>query len=121
MGVSEGSPWSATFMAEANALVLETEPVPPEQVTAGSPETGAVVLTQWASREVGVWEMTPGQMTDVEADEVCVIIAGTGVVHRTLDGVGVEQPLTAGAVFQLLEGEETLWVVTETVRKIYLA
>ena len=114
------SPWSATFMADALALDIPTELVAAAQVDFGHPETGSVPLTEWDDREVGVWVMTPGAMTDVETDELCIIITGSGVVHRTLDGARVEQPLIAGAVFQLLKGEETLWVVTETVRKIYL-
>jgi uncharacterized cupin superfamily protein len=115
------SPWSATFMADALAIAIPTDPVPAEQVTEGHPETGSVPLTEWDDRDVGVWVMTPGAMTDVETDEICIIIAGVGVVHRTLNGVRVEQALTPGAVFQLLDDEETVWVVSETVRKIYLA
>lgn len=108
-------------MADALALDIPTVPVPTAQIAAGQPETGSLALTDWADREVGVWVMTPGAMTDVEADELCIIIAGAGVVHRTIDGVRREQGLRPGAVFQLIDGEETLWVVSERVRKIYLA
>ena len=113
--------FSQTFMADALALIIPTEPVPDDQVTDGSPETGSIPLTEWDGRDVGVWVMTPGSMTDVETDEICIIIAGAGVVRRTINGARVEQELRPGAVFQLLDEEETLWVVTETVRKIYLA
>ena len=113
--------FSETFMADALALDIPTEHVPADQVTDGSPETGSIPLTEWDDRDVGVWVMTPGSMTDVETDEVCIIIAGAGVVHRTLNGVRVEQELRPGAVFQLLDGQKTLWVVTETIRKVYLA
>ncbi len=113
--------FSETFMADALALAIPTEHVPADQVTDGSPGTGSIPLTEWDDRDVGVWVMTPGSMTDVETDEVCIIIAGAGVVHRTLNGVRVEQPLIAGTVLQLHSGEETLWIVTETIRKVYLA
>ncbi|GAB2828714.1 cupin domain-containing protein [Alpinimonas psychrophila] len=110
-----------TFMADAASLTLSNTPVPAAQVVAGSPFTGSAVLGDWGGKELGVWQMTPGEMTDVEADELCVILSGSGMVHRQIGGETVQQPLVPGAVFALLDGEETLWVVTETVRKVYLA
>jgi len=113
--------FSDTFMADALALAIPTEHVPANQATDGSPETGFVPLTENDGREIGVWVMTPGAMTDVETDEISIIIGGTGVVHRSVNGVRVEQPLIAGTVLQLHSGEETLWVVTQTIRKVYVA
>ncbi|HET7801419.1 MAG TPA: hypothetical protein VFL38_13435, partial [Humibacillus xanthopallidus] len=40
----------------------------------GVDETGAA--GESAAAEVGVWEMTPGTATDVEADEVFVVLSG---------------------------------------------
>jgi uncharacterized cupin superfamily protein len=65
--------------------------------------------------------MTPGAMTDVEVDEFCVILAGAGEVHRSVNGAQVIQTLQPGVVLQLRDGEETLWVVERTLRKVYLA
>lgn len=113
--------FSDTFMADAASLTISNKPVPTAQVVAGTPHTGSVVLGEWVGKELGVWQMTPGEMTDVEADELCVILSGSGVVHRHIGGEPVQQPLVPGAVFALLEGEETLWVVDETVRKVYVA
>ena len=113
--------FSDAFMADAVSLALSHEPVPDAQVVSGTPQTGVAVLGEWNGRELGVWEMTPGEMRDVEADELCVILNGAGFVRRIIGGEAVNQPLVPGAVFALVEGEETLWVVHETVRKVYLA
>jgi uncharacterized cupin superfamily protein len=117
--------FTASFMADALEAVIVTEPVSPDQVAAidgaGNTETGTLVLGEFAGREVGVWEMTPGAMTDVEVDEFCVILAGAGEVHRSVNGAQVIQTLQPGVVLQLRDGEETLWVVERTLRKVYLA
>jgi uncharacterized cupin superfamily protein len=113
--------FSDTFMADAASLTLPNIPVPAAQVVAGSPSTGSAVLGSWDGKELGVWQMTPGEMTDVEADELCVILSGSGFVRRQVGNAFVDQPLVSGAVIILLDGEETLWVVAETVRKVYLS
>jgi uncharacterized cupin superfamily protein len=62
--------------------------------------------------------MTPGVMRDVEADELFLVIAGAAVVEFA-DGTA---PLTLkpGDVVRLAKGAETVWRVTETLRKVYL-
>ena len=102
----------------AGDLVIEHQAVVPEQAVTGHPHTGLTPLGRFGDLEVGVWEMTPGVMRDVEADEVFVVIAGTAVVEFA-DGTA---PLTLkpGDVVRLAEGTETVWTVTETLRKIYL-
>jgi len=108
-------------MADAASLTLPATPVDPLHVVLGTPATGSVVLGDWGGKELGVWQMTPGQMTDIEADELCIILSGAGYVRRLINGEVVDQPLLPGAVFALVDGEETLWVVSKTVRKVYLA
>ena len=75
--------------------------------------------TALAGVEVGVWEMTPGTATDVEVDEVFVVLAGAGTV--TFDDDGEQVELGPGSVVRLRAGERTTWVVRETIRKIYVA
>lgn len=113
--------FSEALMVDAVSLTLPNVPVPTAQIVAGSPSTGGIVLDSWFGKELGVWQMTPGEMMDVESDELCVILSGTGFVRRTIGDSVIDQPLMPGAVFRLRNGEETLWVVTETIRKIYLA
>lgn len=68
---------------------------------------------------VGIWEMTPGVMRDVESDEVFVVLSGSAAVEFE-DGTA---PLLLGSgdVVQLAAGTRTVWRVTETLRKVYLS
>jgi uncharacterized cupin superfamily protein len=68
--------------------------------------------------EVGVWELTPGTVTDVEADEVFVVLSGHGIL--TFED-GSSLGLRAGTVVRLVAGDRTRWEITETLRKVYLA
>ena len=68
--------------------------------------------------EVGLWGMEPGTDRDTEVDEVFVVLAGRGTVAFE-DGEVIE--LGPGAAVRLRAGERTLWTVTETLRKWYVA
>lgn len=105
-------------MVHAAAHLIDHQPVPPDHVVDGRPHTGVGGLGNFAGLEVGVWEMTPGVMRDVEADEVFVVISGAATVEFA-DGTA---PLVLGPgdVVRLAEGAETVWTVTETLRKVYL-
>jgi len=105
--------------AEALAAVLSHEPVPSEQVVSGQPTTGSVVLGTFAGREYGVWEMSPGAMSDVEVDELFVVVAGAGRIEFADGSARVE--LLPGSVGRFDAGTGTVWTVSETLRKIYLA
>lgn len=99
-------------------LTIAHEPVPADQTVDGEPSTAASTLTTFGEVEIGVWEMTPGTMTDVEADEVFVVLAGAATVEFA-DGTPSLQ-LRPGDVVRLAAGARTTWTVTETLRKIYL-
>jgi uncharacterized cupin superfamily protein len=101
------------------ALDLEPGPVPPDQALSGAPRTAVHRLTDFGGLEVGVWEMTPGVMSDVEANEVFVVLSGSGTVEFA-DG-GETLHLRAGDVVRLAAGTRTVWSITETLRKVYLA
>jgi uncharacterized cupin superfamily protein len=102
----------------ALAVVLEREPVPSAQVVAGAPETGVAELGSFAGSSYGVWEMTPGAMSDVEADELFVVLAGTATVLFIDSNQTIV--LAPGSTMRLHAGDRTIWTVTETLRKIYL-
>ena len=107
-------------IADAASVTLEHEPVAPDQVVAGTPTTGHLVLDDDGTRTVGVWEMTPGAMRDVEAEEVFVVLAGAATVE-------FEHPhaspivLGPGSVVRLESGMKTIWTVRQTLRKVYVA
>lgn len=113
--------WISTHVFSALSADIPTEPVPAEQKISGEPETGTLVLGSWQGKEVGVWDMTVGEIHDVEVDEICIIIAGVGEVERTLHGEKIIQELTPGIVLELHDQEKTIWRVSDTIRKIYLA
>lgn len=111
-------PLDAPTVLQALAIELEHEPVDPEQVVEGSPTVGAAALTEIDEWEVGVWEITPGIVTDVEVEEVFIVLSGRAILRRE---DGSETELVPGTVGRLDDGEETEWEVLETLRKIYIA
>ncbi len=111
-------PLDAATVLQALELELEHEPVDAAQVVDGSPTTGIAALTELDDWEVGVWEITPGTVTDVEVDEIFIVLRGAATLVR---GDGTEVELVAGSVGHLEDGEETEWRVRETLRKIYIA
>ncbi len=62
--------------------------------------------------------MTPGVATDVEADEIFIVLSGSATIEFA-DGTP-SLHVGAGDVARLAAGAETVWTVTETVRKVYL-
>ncbi len=110
--------FSSANFAEAADLVLEHEPVPAAQVVAGEPTTGSADLGTFDGHEYGVWEHSVGASSDVEADEIYVVLSGAGTVQ--FDGADTIT-LGPGSVGRLHEGQQTVWTVTETLRKVYFA
>jgi uncharacterized protein len=102
----------------AAALALDHQAVPAEQSAGGAPTTAAAAVGKFDGLEVGIWEMTQGVMTDVEADEVFVVLTGAATVEFA-DGAPT-LTLGPGDVVRLAAGAETVWTVTETLRKVYL-
>jgi uncharacterized cupin superfamily protein len=105
-------------VVHAATIDLDRAPVPAEQSLDGAPTTAAQPVTELAGLEIGVWEMTPGQMSDVEAEEVFVVLAGSATVAFADDSPTLH--LQAGDVVRLAAGAETVWTVTETLRKVYV-
>ena len=87
------------------------------EVLDGAPTAAVTTLAEVAGAEVGVWEMSPGTVTDVEADEVFVVLSGRAAL--AVEG-GATLELGPGSVVRLPEGASTVWTVTETLRKIYV-
>ena len=108
----------AGALVSADEVEVPLVPVPSAQVVAGSPSTGSVDLDE--DMGIGVWEMTPGAMSDVEIDEVFVVVAGSATVEF-VDPVLPSIELEAGAIVRLEAGMRTVWTVRETLRKVYLA
>ena len=105
-------------VAAAATLDIPLAPLPAEEVVAGTPSAGVLVLDDAGDVEVGVWEMTPGTATDTEVDELFVVIAGRATVHVAGEA---SFELSPGSVVRLRDGMRTTWVVHETLRKVYVA
>ena len=102
----------------AAAVDLTHEPVAAGQVVEGAPTTGYAALGEFGGQEYGVWEMSVGAMSDVEEDELFIVISGSG--ELLLEG-GETRPLEIGVVGRLEAGQRTVWTVTSTLRKVYVS
>src|SRR5215475_5160718 len=94
---------------------VHTETVEPDGVSEAL-STASRALYE-GSLEVGLWEAGPGTDTDVEVDELFLVLAGAGTVTFE-DGSTVD--LTPGVLVRLREGDRTTWQITERVRKLYV-
>lgn len=110
-------PGFALSVADA---ALEPVPLDPSQVIAGTPEVSELVLSESDDGRVlrGIWQMTPGAVTDTEADELFVVLSGRATIDFE-DGTALE--VGPGDVALLTEGTKTRWTVHETLRKVYQA
>ena len=103
-----------------DAFTLDlAETIPPgTEVLAGDPAARVRTLGAVGELEVGLWSLTPGTVRDVEADEIFIVLEGSGRVTFE-DGASID--LAPGVVVRLAAGEVTEWTVTETIRKIYVS
>jgi uncharacterized cupin superfamily protein len=106
-------------VTDAVALTGDFAPVPEDQIVAGSPSTRWTDLDEASGRLIGAWEMTPGAMSDVEADEVFVVLSGSATVSFEEPAVPPIE-LRTGSVVRLTAGMRTVWTVHETLRKVYI-
>lgn len=81
------------------------------------PTTVTTPLTVLGESEVGLWDMATGTDTDIEDDEVFLVLAGSGTVTFA-DGSRLD--LRPGVLVRLVAGDATTWAVEEPLRKLYL-
>jgi uncharacterized protein len=100
----------------AAAVLVDLEPVHTAEADqlAGSTDLGA-----FGDGAFGVWTTTEGVSTDVEVDEVSVVLSGRGSVEDVDTGAVVR--LAPGTVLRLAAGTRTRWTVVEPIRKVYVA
>ena len=96
--------------------VLTADELDPATIVSGEPRTASLVLHEGYGIERGIWEITPGVVTDVEADELFVVLSGRATIEFQ-DGPTLE--VGPGDVVVLPEGAVTRWTVHETLRKVY--
>lgn len=106
-----------TLAIDALNIQLDPWPIPPEKVVSGAPRvSGKVLRAEPDGGQTGVWEITPGVSSDVEVDEVFVVLFGRAEVE--VEG-GPRLDLVPGTVGFLSAGARTIWHVHETLRKVY--
>lgn len=99
------------------SLPLEPGDLDPEQVVAGAPRVLGADLDVPAGLAAGVWEHTAGTSTDVEVDEVFVVVSGRATV--AVEG-GPVLEVGPGDVGVLTAGVRTTWTVHEDLRKVWV-
>ncbi|GGX80326.1 cupin domain-containing protein [Streptomyces fructofermentans] len=108
----------ASFAVRVPDADLLPDPLLPEQIVEGRPEVSGRVL--WTSPDGtqtrGIWQITPGVVTDTEVDEFFVVVSGSATVE--IEG-GSTLRLGPGDACVLREGDRTTWTVHETLRKAY--
>ena len=107
-----------SFVLHIPDAELTPEPLAREQIVSGTPEvTGKVLWESEDGRQVrGVWQITPGVVTDTEADELFVVVSGSATIE--VEG-GPTLTVGPGDMAVLREGDRTTWTVHETLRKAY--
>lgn len=101
----------------SRTAAIDHQPVPPGSAVEGSPTTGAIELGSLAGVEYGIWEITTGVSTDVEADEIFVVLSGAARIDFPELAHSID--IGPGDIVRLHAGEHTVWTVAETLRKAY--
>lgn len=123
IGSMDQNPPIPPFALAVADAVLTPDELDPGQIVSGEPRVSSAVLHESPATEPGgrvvergVWQITPGVVTDVEADEVFVVLSGRATIEFQ-DGPTLE--VGPGDVAVLPEGAATRWTVHETLRKVY--
>ena len=104
-------------IVHATDLALEWAPVDPGASVSGDPSTGSAEVTSAGGVEVGVWSHTTGVSTDIEADEVFVVLSGRASIEFA-DGTVLD--VGPGDIGILPPGATTTWTIHEELRKVYV-
>jgi uncharacterized cupin superfamily protein len=105
-------------VSDAISVDLEWSELPTDQCPQGPVSTGVAYVAETLFASVGVWEHPQGTSTDVEQDEVFVVLSGSG---RVVLEDGSELVLLPGTIGVLLKGSPTTWIIDEPLRKVWIA
>ncbi len=107
-----------TFVVHALDAPLIPGELDAAQILAGSPEVTEALFTAASDERVvrGVWRITEGTVTDVEQDEMFVVLEGRATIE--VEG-GPTIEVGPGDVCVLQRGDRTTWTVHEALRKVF--
>jgi uncharacterized cupin superfamily protein len=112
--ILDSRPGGVQMIAVADVVVpLESTDDDPSSPSSGWTQIGTI-----AGAAIGVWEHSVGVSTDVEDDEIFVILSGQCTV-ATADGDITE--FGPGDMGRLEGGIRTTWNVHEPVRKVWVS
>ncbi|MCY0930004.1 cupin domain-containing protein [Streptomyces sp. H27-H1] len=108
----------AVSVADLPDSELEADALDPAQIVSGNPVVTGKVLWEApdGSQVRGIWQITPGVVTDTEANELFVVVSGRATIE--VEGGGTLE-VGPGSACVLREGDKTVWTVHETLRKAY--
>ncbi len=101
----------------ATDVQTEWSDLPADKAVTPGVRTAIAEVWSDAGFEVGVWEHSSGTSTDTFDDEIFVVIEGRGTVT---DQRGNVINLAPGVVGVLHPDDETTWVITEPLRKVWI-
>ncbi len=109
----------SSFLIGVTTAALEADPLDPDQIVAGHPEVSHRLVDSSGDGRVqrGIWQITPGVVTDTEADEMFVVLTGRATIELLDSGTTLR--VGPGDMVVFREGEHTRWTVHETLRKVY--
>jgi uncharacterized cupin superfamily protein len=118
MGSVQHPQASGAVVWRALDVPLEPGVLDPSQVIAGEPSITETVLSESVDGRVvrGIWRISEGTVTDVEHDEVFVVLEGRATIE--VQG-GPTVRVGPGDVCVLQRGARTTWTVHEAVRKVF--
>lgn len=117
--MTELLPQDANGVVHGHGAIVPLEPVPADEVVAGSPRQGVLELGAVGGCELGIWELRDGEVHDTEVDEVFVVLSGGATIQLLDEQRTVE--VKTGDVMRLTAGTRTRWIVKDHIRKVYIA
>jgi uncharacterized cupin superfamily protein len=102
---------------DASQVRLAHDRLDADRNISGDVTTAVSAQATLGDMEVGVWEHSVGTSTDVEVEEVFVVLEGEGTVT---DDDGGRIDLSPGVVGLLPMGAKTTWTITEPLRKVWI-
>lgn len=109
---------SGSFAVHALDVRLTPGELDTSQIVAGSPEVTEAIMPAASDERVirGIWRITEGVVTDVEHDEMFVVLEGRATIE-VAGGQTIE--VGPGDLCVLERGARTTWIVHEALRKVF--
>jgi len=105
------------YVVSALTQSLTPDRLDPSQIISAKPQVSVHVIVDDDHLGIGIWEHTSGASSDVEVDEVFVVLAGRATIEVA---GGPTLSVGAGDVGVLEAGAATTWTVHEDLRKIFI-